>query len=147
MSKLQKTYSMKESEIRKKWYIVDAQGKILGRLATEIATILRGKNKPTFTPHMDMGDYVIVINAEKVKLTGTKSQDIEYFSHSQFPGGKKFTNIQKMMQVKPEFVVEHAIKGMLPRNRLGRKMFKNLKVYAGAAHPHAAQMPEALDLK
>jgi large subunit ribosomal protein L13 len=147
MSNLQKTYSIKESEIQKKWYIVDAKGKILGRLATEIATILRGKNKPTFTPHMDMGDNVIVINAGKVKLTGSKAQDLEYFSHSQFPGGKKFTNIQKIMKEKPEFVVEHAIKGMLPRNKLGRKMFKNLKVYAGTVHPHAAQMPEALDLK
>jgi len=137
---------MKASEIEKKWFIVDAEGKVLGRLATEIATILRGKNKPTFTPYMDMGDNVIIINAEKVKLTGNKSEDKEYFTHSQYPGGKKFTNITKIMKENPEHVVEHAVKGMLPKSRLGRKIFKNLKVYAGSKHPHAAQMPVALEI-
>lgn len=146
MSSRQKTYSMKSSEISKKWFLVDAQGKVLGRLATQVASVLRGKNKPTFTPHLDMGDNVIIINAEKVVLTGTKSQDKEYFTHSQYPGGKKFTNITKIMAVKPEHVIEHAVKGMLPKNRLGRKIFKNLKVYAGNAHPHAAQMPEILNI-
>ncbi|TAL38823.1 MAG: 50S ribosomal protein L13 [Spirochaetes bacterium] len=147
MSKLHKTYSMKEAEIQKKWFIVDAEGKILGRMATEIAIIIRGKHKPTYTPHLDMGDNVIVINADKIRLTGAKAQDNEYFSHSQYPGGKKFTNIQKILKEKPEFVVEHAIKGMLPKGKLGRKLFKNLKVYAGTGHPHAAQMPEVLELK
>ncbi|MBP7603647.1 MAG: 50S ribosomal protein L13 [Spirochaetes bacterium] len=142
----QKTYSMKASEIDKKWYIVDADGKVLGRLATEIASILRGKKKPGFTPHLDMGDNVIVINAEKVLLTGRKSEEKEYFSHSKYPGGEKFTNIKKIMKEKPEFVIETAVKGMLPKNRLGRKMAGNLKVYAGADHPHQAQKPEELVL-
>ncbi len=143
----QTTFSLKSAAIDKKWFLVDAEGKVLGRLATEVASILRGKNKPTFTPHLDMGDNVIVINAEKVLLTGAKSTDKEYFSHSQFAGGKKFTNITKVLREKPEFVVEHAVKGMLPKSRLGRKIFKNLKVYAGSEHPHQAQMPEPLDLK
>ena len=146
MKQLQTTYSMKEAEIDKKWYLVDAEGKVLGRLATEIAMILRGKKKPTFTPHFDMGDNVVVINAEKVKLTGLKSQDKEYFTHSQYPGGEKFINIKKMMAQKPEFIIEHAVKGMLPKNRLGRKIMKNLKVYAGTEHPHEAQKPEKIEL-
>lgn len=142
----QKTYSMKASEIDKKWYVVDAEGKVLGRLATEIASILRGKKKPGFTPHLDMGDNVIVINAEKVLLTGRKSEEKEYFSHSGYPGGEKFTNIRKIMKEKPEFVIETAVKGMLPKNRLGRKIAGNLKVYAGGEHPHQAQKPEVLAL-
>jgi len=146
MSDIQKTYSMKASEIDKKWFLVDAEGKVLGRLATEIAMILRGKNRPDFTPHMDMGGNVVVINAEKVMLTGAKSDDKEYFRHSQYPGGKKFINIKKVMKQKPEFVIEHAVKGMLPKNRLGRKIFKNLKVYAGNEHPHDAQKPEKLEI-
>lgn len=146
MKQLQTTYSMKEAEIDKKWYLVDAEGKVLGRLATEIAMILRGKKKPTFTPHFDMGDNVVVINAEKVKLTGLKSQDKEYFTHSQYPGGEKFINIKKMMAKKPEYIIEHAVKGMLPKNRLGRKIMKNLKVYAGTEHPHEAQKPEKIEL-
>ncbi|MCP4137586.1 MAG: 50S ribosomal protein L13 [bacterium] len=146
MSNLQTTYSMKASEIDKKWVIVDAEDKILGRLATEVAMILRGKKKPGYTPHLDMGDFVVIINAEKVKLTGAKSLDKDYFSHSQYPGGEKFTNIQKIMKEKPEFVIEHAVKGMLPKTRLGRQVFKNLKVYAGTDHPHAAQKPEAIEL-
>jgi len=146
MKGIQKTYSMKASEIDKKWYIIDADGKILGRLASEVAKILRGKNKPTFTPHLDMGDNVIVINAEKVLLTGRKSEEKEYFSHSGYPGGEKFTNIRKIMKEKPEFVIETAVKGMLPKNRLGRKIAGNLKVYAGEEHPHQAQKPEVLAL-
>ncbi len=142
----QKTYSMKESEIDKKWFVVDASDQILGRLATRVASVLRGKDKPTFTPHLDMGDNVIVINAEKVKLTGMKPFQKEYFSHSQYPGGIKMTNIRKYMAERPEFIVEHAVKGMLPKGPLGREIFKNLKVYAGEDHPHAAQKPEKLEL-
>jgi len=146
MVEIQKTYSMKASEIDKKWFLVDAKGKVLGRLASEIALILRGKNKPEFTPSLDMGDNVVVINAEQIKLTGLKGFDKDYFSHSQYPGGEKFTNIQKIMEKKPEFVIEHAVKGMLPKNRLSRQIIKNLKVYAGSAHPHAAQKPEQINL-
>lgn len=146
MSVIQKTYSMKESEIDKKWYLVDAEGKVLGRMATQIATILRGKNKPSFTPHLDMGDNVIVINAEKVVLTGSKSEDKEYFRHSQYPGGIKMVNIKKIREQKPEYIIEHAVKGMLPKGRLGRHVIKNLKVYVGSEHPHAAQKPEKIDL-
>ncbi len=142
----QKTYSMKEGEISKKWFVVDAEGKVLGRIATEIAMILRGKNKPGFTPHLDMGDNVVVINAEKVVLTGRKLMDKEYFSYTGFPGGIRFTNIKKVLKEKPEFVIEHAVKGMLPKTRLGRAVFKNLKVYAGNEHPHAAQQPQKLDI-
>ncbi len=144
MNPIQRTFSIKPSEIDKKWYLVDAKGKVLGRLATEIAMILRGKNKPGFTPHMDMGDNVIVINAEKVVLTGMKSEDKEYFRHSQYPGGIKFVNIKKIMKEKHDFVIHHAVKGMLPKNRLGRSIIKNLKIYAGSEHPHEAQKPEAL---
>lgn len=143
---IQKTYSMKEGEINKKWFLVDAEGKILGRIATEIALILRGKNKPGFTPHLDMGDNVIVINAEKIVLTGRKLQDKEYFSYTQYPGGMRFTNIKKLFANKPEYIIEHAVKGMLPKGRLGRAVFKNLKVYAGTEHPHAAQQPEKIEL-
>ena len=146
MGTIQKTYTMKGSEIDKKWYIVDAEGKVLGRMATKIADILRGKNKPSFTPHLDMGDNVIVINADKVVLTGTKSEDKEYFRHSQFPGGIKLVNIKKIREKKPKYVVEHAVKGMLPKNRLGRLILQNLKVYTGSEHPHAAQKPEKIDL-
>jgi large subunit ribosomal protein L13 len=143
---IQKTYAMKASEINKKWYVVDAEGKVLGRLATEIATILRGKNKPDYTPYLDMGDNVVVINAEKIVLTGNKAEDKEYFRHSQYPGGIKFVNIKKYMKERPEFVVENAVKGMLPKTRLGRKIIKNLKVYSGGDHPHSAQKPEAINL-
>lgn len=146
MSILQKTYTMKGAEIDKKWYLVDAEGKVLGRIATQIASILRGKNKPTFTPHLDMGDNVIVINAEKVVLTGNKSEDKEYFRHSQYPGGFRMINIKKIMEKKPEFVIEHAVKGMLPKGRLGRKVIKNLKVYSGSEHPHSSQKPEKIDI-
>ena len=146
MKEIQKTYSMKEAEIQKKWYLVDAEGKILGRLATEIATILRGKNKPEFTPNLDMGDNIIVINAEKVVLTGMKSLDKDYFKHTQYPGGERFINIKKIMKDKPEFVITHAVKGMLPKSRLAKKQLANLKVYAGGKHPHDAQMPEKINI-
>ncbi len=146
MKGLQKTYSMKASEISKRWYLIDAEGKVLGRLATEVARLLRGKNKPTFTPHLDMGDNVIIINAEKIILTGTKGEDKDYFRHSQYPGGIKFVNIKKIKAERPEFVIEHAVKSMLPKSRLGRKIFGNLKVYTGAEHPHKAQMPEQIDI-
>ena len=146
MNLIQKSYSMKEGEINKKWYIIDAEGKILGRLATEVAKILRGKNKPEFTPHLDMGDNVVIINADKIVLTGAKADHKEYFKHTEYPGGKKFINIKKYMETKPEFIVEHAVKGMLPKNRLGRKVFQNLKVYVGTEHPHTAQKPEKIEL-
>ncbi|HOD13398.1 MAG TPA: 50S ribosomal protein L13 [Spirochaetota bacterium] len=143
---MQKTYSLKGSDIHKKWFVIDADGKVLGRLASEAAKILRGKNKPDFTPNLDMGDNVIVINAEKVVLTGSKPEDKEYFRHSQYPGGIKFVNIKKIKKERPEFIIEHAVKSMLPKNRLGRKVFSNLKVYAGTEHPHQAQKPEPLDI-
>ncbi len=146
MSDIQTTYSMKGSEIEKNWVLIDAEGKVLGRLATEIANILRGKNKPTFTPHLDMGDNVVVINAEKVVLTGMKSEHKDYFFHSQYPGGKKFVNIKKIREEKPEYMIEHAVKGMLPKNRLSSQLMKNLKIYAGSEHPHQAQKPEAASL-
>jgi len=146
MKDIQKTYSIKASEIEKKWYVVDAENKVLGRLATEIATVLRGKNKPEFTPHMDMGDNVIVINADKIVLTGMKAEDKTYFTHSQYPGGKKFISIKKKMEENPEFIITNAVKGMLPKNRLGKAIIKNLKVYAGAEHPHTAQKPESMSL-
>lgn len=146
MKGMQKTYSLKGSEIHKKWFVIDADGKILGRLASEAAKILRGKNKPDFTPNLDMGDNVIVINAEKVVLTGSKPEDKEYFRHSQYPGGIKFVNIKKIKKERPEFIIEHAVKSMLPKSRLGRKVFSNLKVYAGTEHPHQAQKPEPLDI-
>jgi large subunit ribosomal protein L13 len=143
---LQKTYVMKSSQIEKKWFIIDADGKILGRIATKIADILRGKHKPDYSPNMDMGDNIIVINAEKVQLTGNKSQDKEYYSHSHYPGGIKFANIQKVRKEKPEYIIEHAVKGMLSKGKLGRRHITNLKIYAGAEHPHKAQMPEKLDV-
>ncbi len=146
MKGIQKTYSMKASEIDKKWFIVDADGKVLGRLASEVAKVLRGKNKPTFSPNLDMGDNVIIINAEKVLMTGRKDEDKEYFRHSQYPGGIKFVNIKKIRKEQPEFVIEHAVRLMLPKSRLGRKLFGNLKVYTGAEHPHQAQKPEPLDI-
>jgi large subunit ribosomal protein L13 len=145
MKSVQKTYVMKASDISKKWFVIDAEGKILGRMASEIAKLLRGKHKPNFTPYLDMGDNVIVINAEKVVLTGTKAQDKEYFRHSQYPGGIKFVSIRKFLDKRPEYIIEHAVKSMLPKGRLGRKIFGNLKVYAGSEHPHQAQQPEPLD--
>ena len=144
MSNLQKTFSIKAPDIEKKWRLIDAEGKVLGRLASDIAMVLRGKTKPTFTPHMDMGDNGIVINAEKIVLTGKKSEDKDYFRHSKYPGGEKFINIKKIMAENPEFIIMNAVKGMMPKNRLSRKVLKNLRIYAGPEHPHAAQKPETI---
>ena len=141
-----KTYSLKVKDVQKKWYIVDADGKTLGRLASQIAAVLRGKRKPTFTPHMDMGDNVIVVNAEKVQLTGRKAEQKEYYRHSGYPGGMKVTAYSDMIKSKPERVISIAVKGMLPHNRLGRAMLKHLKVYRGSDHPHESQKPEKLEI-
>lgn len=141
-----KTYTMKESEIARKWYLVDAEGKVVGRLATEIAKRLRGKNKPTFTPHMDMGDGIIVINVDKIKLTGKKWQQKIYYSHSGYIGGLKSITAEKLVQKKPEKVLEFAVTGMLPKNKLRSRMIKRLKIYEGSEHPHQAQNPEILEI-
>lgn len=141
------TYMAKPNEVERKWYVVDATGQTLGRLASQIATVLRGKNKPEYTPHIDTGDFVIVINAEKIKLTGNKINDKKYYFHSLHPGGLKTFTASQMLQRKPERLVELAVKGMLPKNRLGRQLFTKLKVYAGDSHPHAAQTPEVLEIR
>ena len=138
------TTSIRVNEITRNWYIVDADGQILGRLASEIAQIIRGKKKPFFTPHMEMGDFVIVINAEKVKVTGNKEKDKTYFRHSGYPGGVTQINLRKVRQVFPERIITNAVKGMLPHNRLGRKLLTHLKVYSGELHPHAAQQPQTI---
>jgi large subunit ribosomal protein L13 len=141
-----KTYMAKAGEIRRKWYVVDAAGKPLGRLASEVAAILRGKHKPIYTPHVDTGDYVIVINAEKVVLTGNKPDQKVYRRHSGWPGGLKEVKFKSMISKRPERVIELAVKGMLPHNSLGRAMFKKLKVYKGPDHCHQAQKPEILEI-
>lgn len=141
-----KTYSANEQSVKRDWYVVDADGKTLGRLASELATRLRGKHKPVYTPHADTGDYIVVINAEKVKVTGNKAKDKMYYRHTGFPGGIKEANFEKLIARKPELVLETAVKGMLPHNPLGRAMFRKLKVYAGAEHPHTAQQPQPLDI-
>lgn len=140
------TYMAKAADIDRKWYVIDAEGKTLGRLAAEVAKILRGKHKPTFTPHVDTGDHVIIVNAEKVALTGKKLVQKTYFRHSGYVGGTTFTTAGKMLADKPERVLELAIKGMLPKNTLGRQMYRKLNVYAGPEHPHAAQKPEKLEI-
>ena len=140
------TFMAKASNIERKWYVVDAEGQTVGRLAAEVAKVLRGKNKPTFTPHVDTGDFVIVINADKAKFTGKKLTDKTYFRHSGYQGGTTFTSAGLMMQKFPTRVIEHAVKGMLPKNRLGAQMYRKLNVYAGPEHPHAAQKPEELKL-
>ncbi len=140
------TYSAKPSDNPNKWWIVDAQDAVLGRLATQVAARLRGKHNPLFTPHVDMGDSVIVINAEKIKLTGRKLDQKNYYRHSGYMGGLKSITARKLLEKRPEELVQHAVRGMLPKNRLGRKLCKKLKVYAGSAHPHEAQMPEPLDI-
>ena len=140
------TFMAKAAEVDRKWFIVDAEGKTLGRLAAEVAKVLRGKNKPIFTPHVDTGDFVIIINAEKVVLTGKKLVQKTYFRHSGYVGGTTFTTAGKMLADKPERVLELAVKGMLPKNTLGRQMYRKLKVYKGAQHPHEAQQPETLEL-
>ncbi len=141
---LQRTYMAKEHEVDKKWYIVDARGKTLGRLASQVATVLRGKHKPTYTPHVDSGDYVIVINAKDVRLTGKKLDKKIYYRHSRYPGGLKMQTAGEMLETRPEKMVELAVRGMLPHNRLGRRQIRKLKVYAGPEHPHEAQKPEPL---
>jgi large subunit ribosomal protein L13 len=140
------TYSAKQSDNKQKWWVVDAEGKVLGRLATVIASRLRGKHNPLFTPHSDTGDSVVVINAEKVVLTGRKLDQKNYYRHSGYMGGLKTITARNLLEKKPEDVVRFAVKGMLPKNRLGRQIFKKLKVYAGSQHPHEAQQPEAMEL-
>lgn len=140
------TFMANASNIERKWFVVDAEGKTLGRLASEVAKVLRGKHKPTFTPHVDTGDHVIVINADKIVLSGKKLQQKTYFRHSGYIGGTTFTSAERMLSDKPERMVELAIKGMLPKNRLGRQMYRKLNVYRGGEHPHIAQKPEVLEL-
>jgi large subunit ribosomal protein L13 len=139
-----KTYSVKAGEIEHAWFVVDAGDKILGRVATEIARVLRGKHKPTYTPHLDTGDYVVVINADRVRLSGAKADQKTYFKHTGYMGGERFIPFREMVAKHPERVIELAVKGMLPKNALGRQMRKKLKVYAGAEHPHQAQNPQPL---
>jgi len=141
-----KTHAVKAGEIERRWYVVDAQGKTLGRLATEVARILRGKHKPTFSPHLDVGDHVIIINAEKIKVTGKKLDTKRYHRYSGYLGGLTSIVLREQLEKHPERVLIHAIRGMLPKSRLGRAMLKKLKVYAGNKHPHAAQKPQPLDL-
>jgi large subunit ribosomal protein L13 len=141
-----KTYSVKAGEIEHRWHVVDAQGKVLGRLATEVARVLRGKHKPIYTPHLDTGDFVIVVNAEKVELTGKKADQKTYFRHSGYMGGEQHIPFRRMQDKHPERVVEMAVKGMLPKTALGKQMFGKLKVYAGSEHPHEAQRPEPLTI-
>jgi large subunit ribosomal protein L13 len=142
-----KTFMANNQTVERKWFVIDAAGKRVGRLSTEVASVLRGKHKPTFTPHVDCGDYVIVINAKDVELTGKKWDDKKYYRHSFYPGGLRETTAKRMNETFPERIVEFAIKGMLPKGRLGRQMYKKLFVYAGNEHPHAAQQPEVLELK
>ncbi len=142
-----KTYYPKLNEINQKWYVVDAEGKALGRLSSQVASILRGKNKPYYTPHMDTGDFVVVINAEKIRMTGRKAETKKYFTHSGYIGGGRFESYREAMGKHPEEIIGRAVKGMLPRNTLGRKLFRKLKVYAGPEHPHEAQQPEPLEIK
>lgn len=142
-----KTFMASPATIDRKWYVVDAEGKTLGRLASEVAKVLRGKNKPIFTPHIDTGDYVIVVNAEKIKVTGKKLDQKIYYNHSDYVGGMRETTLRELMAKKPEKVIELAVKGMLPKGPLGRAMIKKLHVYAGPEHNHAAQKPEVLELK
>jgi len=139
-----KTYSVKAGEIERSWFVVDAQDKVLGRLATEIARILRGKHKPIYTPHLDTGDFVVVVNADKIRLTGNKADQKSYFRHTGYMGGEKFIPFRRMLEKHPERIIELAVKGMLPKGALGRQMRHKLKVYAGGEHPHTAQQPTSL---
>ena len=143
---MKRTYVTKPEDIQRKWYVVDAKGQTLGRLASEVAQVVRGKHKPIYTPAADVGDYVIVVNAEKVHVTGRKLDQKKYYRHSGYPGGLKEISLRRMLEERPTRVIELAVRGMLPKNRLGRKMIKKLKVYAGADHPHEAQQPEPLEL-
>lgn len=146
MSKEYSTKSFRREDVQQKWYVVDAEGKTLGRLATKIASILRGKNNPRFTTHNDTGDFVVVLNAGKVKVTGRKADTKVYFHHTGYPGGATYIKYKELIEKKPETVIQHAVKGMLPKNRLGARLFTKLKVYAGAEHPHAAQKPTVIEL-
>ena len=141
-----KTYSAKAGDVHQDWYVVDATDKTLGRLAAEIAHRLRGKHKPEYTPHVDTGDYIVVVNCEKVRVTGAKATDKMYYHHTGYPGGIRSASFEKLIDKAPERVLQRAIKGMLPRNPLGRAMFSKLKVYAGSEHPHAAQQPQSLNI-
>ncbi len=140
-----KTYIPRKEEIKRKWYLIDAEGQILGRLAVKIAKILAGKEKPIYTPHLDVGDFVIVINAEKIKVTGNKEEKKVYYHHSGYPGGLKKKTYEQLLKEKPQRIIKEAVKGMLPKNKLGRRMFKKLKVYKGIEHPHQAQKPVPLN--
>jgi large subunit ribosomal protein L13 len=140
------TVSAREQDIQRDWYVVDAQGQTLGRLATRVASVLRGKHKPIYTPHVDCGDYVVIVNAEKIHTTGRRLTQKKYYRHSGYPGGLKEVTLRDQLQKFPNRVLEQAVRGMLPKNRLGRQMFKKLKVYAGPDHPHQAQQPKVLDL-
>jgi len=141
-----KTFSAKPAEVKRDWYVIDAEGKTLGRMATEIARRLRGKHKPEYTPHVDTGDYIIVINAEKVHVTGNKQQDKMYHHHTGYPGGIRSMSFDKLIDHAPQRVIERAVKGMLPKNPLGRAMFRKLKIYAGPEHRHTAQQPKVLEI-
>lgn len=142
-----KTYIPKTEEIARKWYLINAEGQILGRLAVKIAKILAGKEKPIYTPHLDVGDFIIVINAEKIKVTGNKKEKKVYYRHSGYPGGLKKKTYEDLLKEKPERIIKEAVKGMLPKNKLGRQMFKKLKVYKGIEHPHQAQKPVSLNIE
>lgn len=142
-----KTFSPKPEDITREWFVVDAEDQILGRLATQIAHRLRGKHKPEFAPHVDNGDFIVVVNCEKIKVTGNKMADKMYYRHTGYPGGLKEANLETMLEKKPEDVIRKAVQGMLPKNRLGRAIMKKLKIYVGTEHPHTAQNPQALELK
>lgn len=141
-----KTFSAKPADVKHGWYIIDAEDQVVGRLASQVASVLRGKHKPEYTPHVDTGDFVIVVNAAKAKFTGNKEAQKTYFGHTGYPGGVKETTPEKVRVKKPEFIIQNAVKGMLPKGPLGRSMLKKLKVYAGAEHPHSAQVPKELAL-
>jgi large subunit ribosomal protein L13 len=144
---VEKTYVTKTGEVQRDWYVVDAAGQTLGRLAARVARVLRGKHKPIYSPSVDAGDYVIVVNAERIHVTGRKLDQKIYYRHTGYPGGLKEITLRNLLQKHPTRVIEHAVRGMLPKNRLGRKMYKKLKVYAGPDHPHVAQQPKPLELK
>jgi large subunit ribosomal protein L13 len=141
------TKSLRKEDAQSDWWIVDAEGKTLGRLATQVAGLIRGKHKPTFTPHVDGGDFVIILNAEKIQLHSRRAEKKEYFHHTGYPGGGKMESFKTVINEKPEFAIRHAVRGMLPKTRLGNKMINKLKVYSGSEHPHAAQMPKVFELK
>ena len=140
------TFSAKKETVKQSWYVVDAENQVLGRLASEVARRLRGKHKPEYTPHVDTGDHIIIVNAEKIRVTGNKAANKIYYDHSGYPGGMKETTFNEMLERHPERILERAVKGMLPHNSLGRTMYGKLKVYVGGSHPHAAQQPELLDI-